>query len=163
MIPELRIVNGPLAGQVIVLTGKQFLIGREHDCDLRPDSELVSRHHCVIRRDDFTVRIRDLGSRNGTYVNGHRIQGEVVLGHDDTLFIGDLTLQVQMGTPQIARPFGNAASQETVNLDCINTEVFNGTTTVAPKDYPAQLQQEQEQPPESSQPQSAPQKKSDSD
>ncbi len=145
MVPELRIVNGPLAGQVIVLTGKQFLVGRERDCHLRPDSELVSRHHCVLRRDEFTLRVRDLGSRNGTYVNGQRIQGEVVLGHDDTLFIGDLTLRVSMEMPQIPRPFGAPNPiLDTMNFSGGNTEVFEGNTSVAPKDYLDKQQEAEE-------------------
>jgi pSer/pThr/pTyr-binding forkhead associated (FHA) protein len=50
-------------------------IGRARDCDIRVPADNghihVSRHHCLLDIDPPTVRVRDLGSLNGTYVNGH--------------------------------------------------------------------------------------------
>lgn len=94
---ELKILIGKHQGKVIPVTVKKFLIGREQDCHLRPNSELVSRHHCVLSVDDFSVRIRDLGSTNGTRVNGEAIRGEVVLKHGDTLSVGKLEMQLVVG------------------------------------------------------------------
>ena len=48
---ELHVVGGKHSGQVIPLNRRKFLIGREGDCQLRPNSELVSRHHCVFGMD----------------------------------------------------------------------------------------------------------------
>ena len=64
-----KVVGGRHHGKMIPLATKKFLIGREQDCHLRPNSELMSRHHCVFAVDDFSVRVRDLGSTNGTFVN----------------------------------------------------------------------------------------------
>src|SRR5262249_15881764 len=54
----------------------------------------VSRHHCVFTVDDFTVRLRDLGSTNGTFVNGERIQGQVVLKAGDHVVVGKLSFEM---------------------------------------------------------------------
>lgn len=91
---ELKVVAGKHAGQTIPLDRKKFLIGREQDCQLRPNSELVSRHHCVFTVDDYSVRIRDLGSTNGTSVNGETIRKEVVLKQGDLVTVGSLEFQV---------------------------------------------------------------------
>ena len=73
MQAELKVIGGKQQGSVIPLTMKKFLIGREKDCHLRPNNDLISRHHCVLTVDEFTVRVRDLGSTNGTLVNSERI------------------------------------------------------------------------------------------
>ena len=85
---ELKVVGGKHAGQVIPLNRRKFLIGREQDCQLRPNSDMVSRHHCVFSVDDYSVRLRDLGSTNGTLVNGERIRKETVLAAGDRIVIG---------------------------------------------------------------------------
>ncbi|MAG92579.1 MAG: hypothetical protein CMJ48_02335 [Planctomycetaceae bacterium] len=94
MALSLEILTGARAGQVLVIDSDKFLIGREADCHFRSESNLVSRHHCVIKTDEFASRIRDLGTRNGTFVNGKQIQGEVVLADGDNVLVGDTTLQV---------------------------------------------------------------------
>lgn len=91
---ELKVLEGKHQGKAISLNVKQFLVGREPDCHLRPNSEMVSRHHCVFLVDDYTVRVRDLGSTNGTYVNGERIQGQIVLKPGDRVEIGKLSFEL---------------------------------------------------------------------
>lgn len=91
---ELKVLEGRQAGKTIPLHVRQFLIGREQDCHLRPNSDLVSRHHCVFTVDEFAVRLRDLGSTNGTYVNGDRIQGQVVLKAGDKVSVGKLAFEI---------------------------------------------------------------------
>ncbi len=91
---ELKVVSGKQSGNVIELPAGKFLIGREHDCHLRPNSELISRHHCAFTVDDYTVRVRDLGSTNGTLVNGERIRGATILNPGDLVSVGKLAFQV---------------------------------------------------------------------
>ncbi|MCA9060594.1 MAG: FHA domain-containing protein [Planctomycetaceae bacterium] len=91
---ELKVIGGKHGGQVIPLNRRKFLIGREQDCQLRPNSEMVSRHHCVFSVDDYSVRLRDLGSTNGTFVNGERIRKETVLVAGDHVVIGNLEFEL---------------------------------------------------------------------
>jgi hypothetical protein len=66
-----------------------FTVGRSESTDLRIHSNWVSREHAVIEQDGGQVRVRDLGSTNGTYVNGHAVH-EAVLRNGDVLRIGDI-------------------------------------------------------------------------
>lgn len=91
---ELKILGGKHQGKLISLNTKKFLVGREQDCHLRPNSDLVSRHHCVFSIDDYAVRLRDLGSTNGTFVNGQPLRGEILLKAGDRVSIGKLELEV---------------------------------------------------------------------
>lgn len=93
---ELKILGGKHQGKLIPLNVKKFLVGREQDCHLRPNSDLVSRHHCVFSIDDYAVRLRDLGSTNGTLVNGNSLRGEVILKAGDRVTIGKLELEVNI-------------------------------------------------------------------
>lgn len=93
---ELKVLGGKFQGKAIPLNTKRFLVGREQDCHLRPNSDSVSRHHCVFVIDDYTVRLRDLGSTNGTRVNGELIRHETVLKDGDEIHIGKLHLQLNV-------------------------------------------------------------------
>ena len=94
----LKVLSSRQQGSVIPLPLGRFLIGREEDCHLRPNSELVSRHHCVFTHDEYTVRVRDLGSTNGTFVNGNRVRGTAVLSNGDQVAVGKLEFEVVIGS-----------------------------------------------------------------
>ncbi|NOX54261.1 MAG: FHA domain-containing protein [Planctomycetes bacterium] len=132
---ELKAIGGKHDGQIIPLATKKFLIGREQDCHLRPNSDAVSRHHCVIVMDEYTVRVRDLGSTNGTFVNGERIQGQVILKSGDRIEIGDLTFEVliheqaEVAQPAAAAEQG-ADAQPTVAPDLQVPEEKAGSRTL---------------------------------
>jgi hypothetical protein len=114
---ELKVLEGRQQGKAIPLNVRQFLIGREQDCHLRPNSELVSRHHCVFTVDDYAVRLRDLGSTNGTYVNGERLQGQVVLKAGDRVSVGKLSFEmVVRQAARVAQPVGGPASDSASKL-----------------------------------------------
>lgn len=127
---ELRVVSGKQAGSTIPLQKGKFLIGREHDCHLRPNSDLVSRHHCAFTVDDYTVHVRDLGSTNGTFVNGERARGLVLLKPGDHVSVGKLEFEVVIdGQP--------ASSKETVLRDLEDTATsLSGEFVVKPVDQP---------------------------
>lgn len=77
-------------------------IGRREDCDLRIPLGDVSRKHCTIMRNESGLQIQDLGSSNGTYVNGERIQ-QAELHAGDRIRIGSLRFVVQVdGQPDEA-------------------------------------------------------------
>ncbi|MEZ6072396.1 MAG: FHA domain-containing protein [Pirellulales bacterium] len=91
---KLKVLLGKNAGQLLPVTGRKFFIGRAEDCQLRPKSDLVSRHHCALMVDDDFAAVRDFGSRNGTFVNGERVVGERELKSGDRLVIGALEFEV---------------------------------------------------------------------
>src|SRR5262249_45495729 len=69
----------------IPITKDEFLIGRGTDCDLRLPDGAISRHHCLIRVRGKEATISDLGSSNGTYVNGQRVRSQAALRHGDEI------------------------------------------------------------------------------
>ena len=71
------------------------VIGRREDCDFRIPLGEISRKHCRLIRDNDALRVEDLGSSNGTYVNGLRVQ-EAVLGPGDTIQVGPVMFVVQV-------------------------------------------------------------------
>ena len=93
---KLKIVQGKNAGQEVAITGQKFLIGRAEDCHLRPGSDMISRHHCVIVVDQSYVAVRDFGSKNGTYVNNERVAGECELKSGDQLRVGPLEFEISI-------------------------------------------------------------------
>ena len=70
---KLKVLVGKNEGKEIAVPVKRFLIGRADDCHMRPKSDAISRNHCVILTKEDRVVLRDLNSRNGTFVNGERI------------------------------------------------------------------------------------------
>jgi len=90
------VISGPLAGQTVPLPQGKFVIGRQSDCHLILDSEFASHYHCVLLLDEWTLRIRDLGSKNGTAVNGHRVgTHEFILIHGDLVTLGDTAFCIE--------------------------------------------------------------------
>jgi len=94
MNAKLVVLNGKATGREVPLPVGRFLIGRAPDCQLRPASDLVSRHHCALTVTRSTVRVYDPGSANGTFVNGQRVVGEMDLHGGDELTVGPLTFAV---------------------------------------------------------------------
>ncbi|WP_165246486.1 FHA domain-containing protein [Paludisphaera soli] len=69
-------------------------VGRHDDCVIRIRSSQVSRRHCEIFEADDHLMVRDLGSSNGTYVNGKRVLGQQPLKLGDVIGIGGVSLRV---------------------------------------------------------------------
>jgi two-component system cell cycle response regulator len=89
--PYLFVLAGSRAGEIIRLT-RPLTIGRGSDADFRVPDEGVSRRHVkVVELEDGTVILADEGSRNGTYVNGTRVQ-EAVLTDGDKIQIGSAAI-----------------------------------------------------------------------
>lgn len=73
-MPMLIVYEGELEGQRWVIEQDQVIIGRGSDCDIVLPERQVSRHHVRIERDDGGYLLHDLGSKNGTYVNGQEVR-----------------------------------------------------------------------------------------
>lgn len=79
------------------LARPEFVIGRARDCQLQLGSQFVSRHHCelIVDERDQRVRVRDLGSQNGTYVNETAVD-ECQLEDGDRLRVGCIPFEVHI-------------------------------------------------------------------
>ena len=77
------------------ITRDMTVIGRREDCDLRIPLSDVSRKHCRLVINGDTIKVEDLGSSNGTYINGERVQ-QADLSAGDTLQIGPVIFVAQV-------------------------------------------------------------------
>ena len=91
---QMLVVQGKARGQYLRFPRGEFVFGRGPECHIRPNSDWVSRQHCLLRVTKEGALIRDLGSTNGTLINGARVVGERRLESGDQLQLGPLVLQV---------------------------------------------------------------------
>jgi pSer/pThr/pTyr-binding forkhead associated (FHA) protein len=93
----------PLDGTVAIEIVKDLtLVGRREDCDLRLQHKSISKLHCVIVKTDGLLFLRDLGSTNGTRVNGQRVRRAALLPNDELAIAGH-KFRVLLG-PEEAAP-----------------------------------------------------------
>jgi serine/threonine protein kinase len=99
---RLRVTAGNAEGTEIKVD-EEFLIGRQEEGEgtLGQDAE-ISRHHARIARSGGAFTIEDLGSTNGTFVNGRQITGAEILSPGDRIQVGATTLVVQVSVPSAA-------------------------------------------------------------
>jgi len=84
----------PVPAEPAAVSSPRFVIGRAADCDLQLSHPTVSRRHCEITQCEEDLTIRDLGSSNGTYLNGHLVTHEQLLRDGDKLTLGMVFLEV---------------------------------------------------------------------
>jgi adenylate cyclase len=85
-------------------TGEQTMIGRHEKCDLRLVDSMVSRNHCIILREGRRFVVKDLESRNGTWINGRRIKNRRSLRSGDVIQVGPFRLLFQPESQAPPRP-----------------------------------------------------------
>jgi pSer/pThr/pTyr-binding forkhead associated (FHA) protein len=117
--------------KIFPLPSNVTTIGRRHSCDLQIPLTHVSKRHCQLSHNKGVLRVRDLGSRNGTYLNGNRIDEEVVRP-GDYIGVGPVTFAMQIdGQPetiaQPARTKGNLPKQDARPTD-VAEEQFDSFT-----------------------------------
>lgn len=134
---QLIVVQGRPEGKVIPLVGPMFKIGRGETCHLRPNSEQVSREHAEFTLLDDSVAVRDLGSRNGTLVNGKAITEPCRLKDQDLVQVGPLTFAVSIqGAPaakSVVAPSSTKAAPEDVAPDEIDAWLIADSKNQAPE------------------------------
>jgi pSer/pThr/pTyr-binding forkhead associated (FHA) protein len=75
-------------GEPVEIVRDLTVVGRKEDCDLRLDHKSVSKLHCVLVKTDGLLILRDLGSTNGTRVNGQRVRRAALLPNDQLMVAG---------------------------------------------------------------------------
>src|SRR5688572_14629927 len=109
---RLKVLVGKNAGQELSVPGPKFFVGRAEDCQLRPRSDLISRHHCALIIEENLVAVRDFGSKNGTHVNGERVAAERELKDGDILKVGPLEFEVSIKVSVTAKKRPKVTSVE---------------------------------------------------
>ena len=100
-------------GQPIDILKDMTLVGRKEDADVRLDHKSISKLHCVIVKTDGLLLLRDLGSTNGTRVNGQRVRRAALLPNDQIAF-ASFKFRVAFGPEaQLAVP----AAEHTQHID----------------------------------------------
>jgi eukaryotic-like serine/threonine-protein kinase len=124
---NLRVLAGPYKGRVFTFNQHDtFLIGRTDDAHLcLPNDRFFSRHHCLLEIDPPRCFLRDLGSTNGTFVNGRRV-GEAFLQHGDQIQGGESVLLVEVGLNSVGSGIAATKSETIerrptiVSVECVN-------------------------------------------
>ena len=93
---SLRATAGPCTGSTVTVTtpGRRVLVGQSEVCDLILADRRVSRRHLAIELSGDSLRVTDMGSRNGTFVAGLRVM-DVLLRGEEEIVLGDTTLKVE--------------------------------------------------------------------
>lgn len=92
-------------GKPIVLDKPIVLVGRHPDCDaVILNSRKISRKHCAVALVNNHFVVRDLGSMNGVWVNGTRVENQAPVGFGDELMIGDVRFLLEADKAAIGKP-----------------------------------------------------------
>jgi ABC transport system ATP-binding/permease protein len=131
---RLRVVSGPAAGKTVDID-EEVVIGRE-DADLDIDDDELSRRHAVVRRHANRLQVEDLGSTNGTFVDGNRIAEPTLLGGGAEIKIGTTVLVVEgvlpVGSSESGRELGDAR-----NVTRVSPSVGSPQAAAAPSAPPS--------------------------
>jgi len=139
---SLVVNDGVHKGKVIPIPLKQFLIGRDSQCHLRPASPLISKRHCALLIQGDRIFVRDFDSTNGTQLNGQPVKGEQELKNDDSLVIGPLSFLVRVETgvvpgkqtvAAVKAPVSDSEEDESAAL-LLDVEQGDASSTTSPVD-----------------------------
>ncbi|NLE77336.1 MAG: FHA domain-containing protein [Chloroflexi bacterium] len=128
-------------GQAWMLDRPSTVIGRDDTCDVPLPDRVVSRRHAVIERNEDGYRIRDLESKNGTFVNGREVRGETPLQDGDEIQIA-LHFRLAFVDAGATAPLGMAPTQgqkPALTLDPSSRRVWVQGREVQPPLSPAQF------------------------
>ncbi len=97
-MPFLIVRSGPRAGERIELVG-ELVVGREN-ADVTVNDDEVSRRHLAVRPHEDGVELEDLGSTNGTFVDGARLSAVVVLSSSARVILGETEIEIEVEEPE---------------------------------------------------------------
>jgi len=116
-MPRLLILNGAEAGKVFEADAPELLIGRQAGAQILINGPKVSRRHARILRDGERFRVEDLGSSNGTFLNGTKIQTSALLNGGDEIGIGTYLLRYEDAPQSAEYTIRASTSANTANAD----------------------------------------------
>ena len=96
-MPSLVFLAGPIAGRRYKLGDGEYVIGRRSDCQIFVPDMRVSRQHARLWKNGEGWTLEDLGSNNGTYINGVRLHSATALRNDDEIMIANNRIRVEAG------------------------------------------------------------------
>jgi hypothetical protein len=126
---KLRAISGPLAGQTIEVEN-ELVIGRR-DTDVTIDDLELSGRHAVVRRHANRLQVEDLGSSNGTFVDGTRIEEPTLLGGGAEIRLGTTVLVVEGVLPVQATEAPAGASADAASSSA-GAAAAGGANSIAP-------------------------------
>ena len=116
--------------KVFPVRNKATILGRRPDCELYIPLQVVSRRHCQLSQEDQSLKIRDLRSSNGTFLNGRKIIDETEAKPGDHLPIGPLTFTIQIdGLPAEMSMPDSGMAQPSPDLSEANGNAMNRSGT----------------------------------
>lgn len=114
---KLLILTGKHEGKRLTLPEKDVIVGRSEECNITLKTDEVSRQHCRLQFVNGQLTVRDLGSRNGTLVNGSVASGDVALNDGDELQIGPMRFRVQTEPTEIKKAAAAPSTTESGAAD----------------------------------------------
>ena len=130
----LIVARGKPYGEAIPVPGPRFTIGRDETCHLRPHSDQVSRRHAELAVTTDGVLLRDLGSRNGTRVNGRLIGAPTRLRDGDRIEVGPLAFLVSIRDAPATMTTDRPPSDDEITSWLVADE--GNAAAVGPSDIP---------------------------
>ena len=108
-VTALVFIAGPNTGRRYALSDGEYVIGRRSDCQIFVPDMRVSRQHARLRASAGKWEVEDLGSNNGTWVNGARIAGAQPIRHGDEIAIASNRIRVESPDEQVLHTPGGDA------------------------------------------------------
>jgi pSer/pThr/pTyr-binding forkhead associated (FHA) protein len=113
---QLVVIRGKPAGKTVEFSHGEYYFGRGKECHIRSNNEWIGRQHCLLRITPTGAYLRDLGSCNGTLVNGTLLSEELALQSGDHVQLGPLVFEVRLvDGPQARR--GDTSSLTATDVD----------------------------------------------
>ncbi len=110
-MPKLHLL---LEGQEIphVVQGEETVLGRHPDCQLQINSNMVSRKHARVVKNGEKYILEDLGSGNGTFLNGRKLEEPTEIRHDDRIKLGPIQLRFESAAPTTKTVIGSKSHSD---------------------------------------------------
>lgn len=136
---RLNVQNPSKKSKPITLT-KNTVIGRASDCDLKLSSDLVSRYHCKIYLTDSVALLHDLGSSNGTFIDGKKLtpKRDTKLSSGSLLSIADVSFRIEYESQEFL-DVGSTIHLNSLDELISESPLVSVSDDVIPVDSPAEI------------------------